>query len=86
MKQDKTIGAGFSFRPDQKFEEELLLRLKQKLTEDSMLCEDELLFLSAAGNEEDTKQFNCENWENDRGEGYLSCMNCTNRSCTEHKE
>lgn len=85
MKQDKKTGTGFSFRPDQTFGKELLLRLKQKLFEDGMLCEEELLSLSAAGTEAGAGQFRCPVWKNDRGEGYFSCMNCTNRTCADHK-
>lgn len=86
MKQDKKIGTRFSFRPDQKFEEKLLLCLKQKLSEDGMLCEEEMLYLSAAGTGERAGQLRCPDWKNEQGEAYFSCMNCTNKSCAEHKE
>lgn len=74
-----TEGSNFAFSPDARFEAALRDRLI-KLAEGE-LSEVEMVGLSAALGEDVIEV--CPRWKNDKGEGYLRCLNCTDSSCLE---
>lgn len=70
----------FSFSEDNRFKEELLK--KMKAVHSPELSDDELFgVVGGQGGERGCPQFCCPDWENENGEPYCGCLNCTNPFC-----